>query len=111
MRKLKELREFKDLLGSLVLRAPDNLRYSFLSEAEQPTLDSEFIRLREGLELLPKKLKNSPLLCEIERLLDEALAAYKGGERLKGAHLLQDIEDIVNPGRFVEYAARKGIPL
>lgn len=70
-------------------------------------LERAFVELRYGLRFLPEKPMESTLMQTVHQLIEDAFAAYQSGERKKGAHLLQEIEDIVNPGRFVEYAARK----
>jgi hypothetical protein len=71
-------------------------------------LELAFARLREGIPLIAKKLRDTDKVIQIERLLEMSLNAYQTGERKNGAHLLQDILDIAYPKRFSEYAARKG---
>jgi hypothetical protein len=78
---------------------------------QEQNLEIAFARLRDGLPLVAKKLHDASKLAEVEKLIDASLDAYRSGERKRGAHLLQDIENIVHPTRFAEYAARKGEPL
>ena len=77
---------------------------------DDQTINTEiaFEELRAGLPLLRRKVKDDSKILEVERLIDASLQAYRNGERKKGAHLLQNILDIVFPGRFHAYAKRKG---
>ncbi|WP_199101121.1 hypothetical protein [Dyella sp. ASV21] len=73
--------------------------------------DLAFQELRSGRALLAKKVKDEAKIHQIDQLIEDSLAAYKQGDRKKGAFLLQDILDVAFPRRFIEYAARKGEPL
>jgi hypothetical protein len=106
---IKNLSELKDAIGFTVLAAPDRFpKLGAFGEDQRKNLDTAFERLRSGLVFLPKRLKESPLMQEVEKLLEESHSAYAAGDKTRGSHLLQDLDDIVHPGRFVEYEARKG---
>ena len=107
--KIQRLSELSDRLGFTVLAAPDRfpLVGSFGSDQKQ-NLVVAFQRLEEGLPLVEKKIKDPAILERLRGLLRDALAAYQQGDRKKGAHFLQDFENIVFPDRFKEYEARKG---
>ena len=107
--KIQRLSELSDRLGFTVLAAPDRfpLVGSFSSDQKKNLLIA-FERLEEGLPLVEKKLKDPAILEQLRGLLRDSLGAYQQGDRKKGAHLLQDFENIVFPDRFKEYEACKG---
>ena len=109
---IKSLGQFRDAIGFTVLTAPDRFpKIGAFGDDQQENLDVAFERLRTGLVFLPNRLRESALMPQIENLLADSYSAYAAGDRKQGAHLLQELQDIVNPGRFVEYAARKDISL
>lgn len=94
MFKIKTVDDLYDHIGYVVLRAPNRFPIEdYLAPDEQMTLDKAFSQLRDGVEVAypddyhPDK---KPLLYA---LLDQSLAAYRSGEDVKGAHLLQDFQD------------------
>lgn len=107
---IKNLSDFRARLSWLVLCAPENfpINSGGFGDNQRRNLDLAFLLLNEGLEALPKKLRESTHMPTVLRLLNQAHAAYIGGEEKEGAHLIQDVLNIVAPGRFTEYAARKG---
>jgi hypothetical protein len=109
--KMTRLSNLSDMLGFMVLACPDRFpKVGRYGEDQEKNLDAAFANLREGLPLLDKKLASGQR-SRVNELVEEAFAAYKIGERKRGAHLLQDIENIAFPNRFAEYEARKGEPL
>lgn len=107
--KIERLSDLRARIGSIVLSAPDRFPMvgSFGSD-QQKNLLIAFDILHEGFPLVEKKIKDPAQLEQLRQLLKDALTAYQQGERKKGAHLLQDFEDIVFPDRFKEYEERKG---
>lgn len=107
--KIQRLSELSDRLGFTVLAAPDRFPVvgSFGSD-QHKNLVIAFERLEEGLPLVEKKIKDPVVLGRLRNLLRDALGAYQQGDRKKGAHLLQDFQNIVFPDRFKEYEERKG---
>lgn len=77
--------DFKDLLGSIILRAPDNFYNSSLSPEWQLTLDVAFDILRAGTDLYCRKRKRlKDQQARLNSILDVALAAYQAGDRQTG---------------------------
>ena len=96
MFKMENIDDLYNRIAYVILYGPDRFPYrNYLDEDEQMTLDKAFSQLRSGIEIAypdeyhPEK---KPLLYT---LLDQSLAAYRAGEDLKGAHLLQDFQDKV----------------
>ena len=109
MAKITRLSEFNDALGFLVLTAPDRFpqRPPFGSDQEK-NLRTKFKELEEGFVFVEQKIRDPAVLAQLRELMNSSLEAYLQGERKNGAHLLQDIQDIVFPNRFKEYEERKG---
>jgi hypothetical protein len=96
MRWVRHLEALHDFIGHVVLGAPDRFpRESFLSDDEQLDLGRAFEELRSGLEFVAKSESDPRLHDRLHSVLDQSLAAYRAGERLRGAHLLQDFQDMI----------------
>lgn len=110
MAKITRLSEFNDALGFLVLAAPDHFpqRAPFGSNQEK-NLRLKFKELEDGFPFVEQKIKDPAVLAQLRQLMKDSLTAYLQGDKKKGAHLLQDIQNIVFPRRFKEYEKRKGI--
>lgn len=108
--KLQRLSDLKARVNSIVLTAPDRFPIigPFGSDQKKNLLIAFDELHHEGLPLVEKTIKDPAVLQQLRDLLRDALAAYQQGERKKGAHLLQDFQNIVFPNRFKEYEARKG---
>lgn len=102
--KIRRLSEFNDALGFLVLAAPDNFpqRGSFGSDQKKNLL-LKFQELEDGFHFVEEKITDPAVLAHLRQLMKDSLTAYQQGDKKKGAHLLQDIQDIVFPNRFKEY--------
>jgi len=112
VRKFQRFSEVTDLIGFMVLCCGNRFpKVGAFGDDQSENLEVAFLQLQEGLPLIAKKLGNDEKLREVENLIGASLVAYRAGDRMRGAHLLQDIENIIYPERFVEYAARKGEPL
>lgn len=84
------------MLHVTVMCAPDKFPVrDFLPPEDQLTLDSAFEELNRGLHHLEKAIANQDSMPRIRALLDESLSLYKKGEKIQGAHLLQDLEDML----------------
>lgn len=106
------LSEFHDQIGMMVLAAPDHFSSVYkdiYGEDQKRILVEVFKELDEGFHFVEKKVKDPAKLAQLRQLLKDSLVAYQAGDEMKGAHLLQDFEDIVWPDRFKEYERRKGI--
>jgi exonuclease VII small subunit len=85
-----------DFLSLVIVHAPDEFpKEDYLRDEEQLTLDMAFAELRQGMQFVEKRIHNQPVIARLQSLLDESLAAYREGDDLKGAHLLQDFESMV----------------
>ena len=93
MRRVKSLERLYDFIATVVLCAPDRFpKRDYLAEEDQLTLDRAFEELNAGMEFVRKEITDEVELARLQRLLDESLAAYRAGDEVKGAHLLQDFE-------------------
>jgi len=108
--KLQRLSDLRARVNSIVLTAPD--RFPMIGPFgpdQKKNLSIAFDELhQEGLPLVEKVIKDPTVLAQLRNLLCDALVAYQQGDRKKGAHLLQDFQNIVFPDRFKEYEERKG---
>ena len=59
------------------------------------TLDKAFDELRRGIDLIESDMADDAKRKHLASLLDQALAAYKAGDEFKGAHLVQDFQDLI----------------
>ncbi|MDI3380100.1 hypothetical protein ACFPPF_11370 [Xenophilus aerolatus] len=87
-----------NFLSVVIVTAPDFRRHDFLEEADQMTLPKAFAELRHGVELL--EAAGYAGGSALRTLLASAQDAYADGDRRKGAHLLQDFEDLAFPNSF-----------
>jgi hypothetical protein len=93
---VRKASDLKSFMGYVVVCAPSSFpKEDFLSEAEQMTLEKAFVEIRRGISMLDPRKITSENLPAIQSLLDRAYAAYTLGEVVKGAHLLQDVEDMI----------------
>ncbi len=86
---IKNLNTLRDFLSLVVVHAPDDFpREDDLSDDEQLNLERAFAKLHAGLRFLPVDRQ----MTRLRTLLDEALAAYRSGNDVEGAHALQSFE-------------------
>lgn len=96
MRRVTSIERLYDFIATVVLCAPDRFpKRDFLAEEDQLTLDRAFAELNAGMEFVRKRNPDPAVHQQLQGLLDESLAAYRRGEEVKGAHLLQDFEQVV----------------
>lgn len=85
-----------DLLSLVIVCAPDDFpREDFLQDEDQLTLDKAFEELAVGMQFVKDKGLDGDILDRLKENLDEALAAYRKGDDIKGSHLLQDFETML----------------
>ena len=90
------MEEFRRILHVTVLCAPDRFSVEdYLDDDEQLTLETAYRDLNYGMQFVAKKVKKPEIVAQVQQMLDDSLALYKKGDRVKGSHLLQDLEDIV----------------
>ena len=94
MKKLKSIEELYNHIGYVVLCAPDKFPIrDYPKPEEQMNLDRAFEQLRQGVDLAYPADFCPEKKWSLYTLLDQSLTAYKSGDRLRGAHLLQDFQD------------------
>ncbi|CAD2251748.1 hypothetical protein QSH46_022195 [Xanthomonas arboricola pv. juglandis] len=85
-----------DFIGVVVLRAPDKFQIlDFLPPEEQLNLDRAFDELRRGIDFIEPEMADEKKRKDLASLLDLALTAYKNGDEYRGAHLVQDFQDLI----------------
>jgi hypothetical protein len=99
MRWVSDIDSLYDFIGYVVLRAPDRFPHEdYLSAGEQMNLEKAFAELRSGLELIDPEVADAGKRKVLSSLLDQALTAYKAGDEVRGAHLVQDFQDLIFKG-------------
>jgi hypothetical protein len=99
--KITRLSELNDYLGFVVLSAPNKFpKVGPFGVDPTENLEIAFSQLRDAMSLVKKKTDEPKLLQEINTLLESSLTAYRAGDNKQGAHLLQDIQNILFPERF-----------
>lgn len=100
MQWVKSFEGMIDFISVVIVHAPDDFpEEDFLGKEGQLTLDRAFVELRYGMSFVKIKIKDKSLLNRLNELLEESFAAYKLGDDVEGAHLLQDFEKIVLESR------------
>jgi hypothetical protein len=95
-RYVHSLRGLRDFVATVVLSAPDRFRYrDHRLEDDQLSLERAFAELRAGLEFVEPRADDPELHARLNATLDASKSAYLAGERKKGAHLLQDFQDMI----------------
>jgi len=93
---VRNLSRLYDFIGYVVLRSPEGFpEEDFLQPDEQMTLDRAFEILRASLVFVPLSAQFPAFHSVLAKMLDEALAAYRAGDRKVGAHRLQDFQDLI----------------
>lgn len=93
---VKDINSFYNFLGYVVLRAPDKFPIEdYLSIDEQMNLDKAFLELRRGLSFVNSEVADPEKQKNLLYLLETSYMAYKSGDDIKGAHLLQDLEGLI----------------
>jgi len=91
---LKTVDDLYNHIGYVVLCAPDKFPVrDYLRPEDQMNLDLAFEQLRAGVKIAYPSEFHPEKRAPLYTLLDQSLSAYKAGDRLKGAHLLQDFQD------------------
>lgn len=85
-----------DFLSVVIVHAPDDFfEEDFLSDDEQLTLESSFEGIREGMTFVRRRIQDEAVIMQLENLLDDSLAAYRQGDDVRGAGLLQRFEEVL----------------
>jgi hypothetical protein len=91
---VRDIDRLHDFIAYVVVHAPDNFpKEDYLKENEQMTLETAFEELRRGVQL--RNFAAADASCQLSAILDDALALYRTGEDVKGAHRIQDFERLI----------------
>lgn len=95
---VKNISTFRDFLSLVIVHAPDDFpEEDYLAADEQLNLVRAFGELYKGLEILLQS-RNGVLDADaLRETLDRALSAYRSGDDVQGAHLLQEFEALAFP--------------
>ena len=80
-----------DFIAHVYVRAPNRFR----QHIGPMNLQIAFDELRYGLDCSESEIGDAAIFEKAKRLVDEAFVKYGAGERIEGAHLLQDLEDLL----------------
>jgi hypothetical protein len=98
MQRVRCLDDLRNFLSVVIVSAPDKFRrFDFLPEEDQLNLGKAFAELNNGMALVERKIGDNSMLKQSGELLSESLAAYECGDIIRGAHLLQDFEELIFP--------------
>ena len=93
---VRDISSFYDFIGYVVLRAPNRFPHEdYLPNDEQMTLEKAFSELQNGLSLVEKDHPGACASRKLHDLLNSSLAEYQNGNEVKGAHLLQDLQNLI----------------
>jgi gamma-glutamyl:cysteine ligase YbdK (ATP-grasp superfamily) len=100
---IDSIKDYYTFIGFVVLTAPDKFpRRDWRPLEEQLTLANVYERLRNELEPVAREVGATDKLKELREVLERSLAAYKTGDDVKGAHLLQDLRSALFEGVELE---------
>ena len=90
---VNDLEDLRDFISYVVLYSPDEFpQEDYLPVTEQMTLDKAFDEIRRGLAILDGRIDDKGRLARLHSLIEKSLAAYRRGDDVEGAHLLQAFE-------------------
>jgi hypothetical protein len=93
---IKNFNGFLDFLSLVIVHAPTGFpKEDYLRDSEQLTLESAFKELMDGMKFVEAKISDGGVLYTLRTQLDQALVLYRQGDEMKGAHLLQDFEQLL----------------
>jgi len=93
---VRDIDSFYNFIGYVVLTAPNRFPVEdYLPPDEQMTLDRAFTELRQGLQLVDPEVADEKKRAKLSALLDDSLGAYRSGDEVTGARLLNDFEALI----------------
>jgi hypothetical protein len=96
MRYVKSFDDFVKFLSLVIVCAPEKFRHlDFLRDDEQINMDRAFVELTYGLEFLGARSFGSNVVDQASSIVRNSLDAYRNGDAIGGAHLLQDLEELL----------------
>jgi hypothetical protein len=101
MQMINSLPDLNSYIGFVVLSAPDRFpRVGPFSEDQRANVTHAFEQLSSAMTLVETMIGDKARVEQLHGLLRAARLCYLEGEKLKGAHLLQDFQDMLFPDRF-----------
>lgn len=105
--KIRNLSEYNDRIGFIVLSASSRFpKVGPFGDDQIRNIEIAFESLWDGFPFVEKKIESPEEISFLRQLLRASLTAYQQGDQKKGAHLLQDFQDVVFPNRFKDYEER-----
>jgi len=96
MNKIYDQSDLMNFLSYMVLYAPyDFPEEDYLDSSEQMTLEKAFQVLNDGVSILGSSFREKDMYTA-QSLLAESLDAYRAGDVVKGARLLQKLESMAS---------------
>ncbi len=93
---VRDIDSLYDFIGYVVLSAPDRFpKEDYLADHEQMNLEKAFHELRKGIVLVEQDFPGADKQRGLSAVLDEALASYEKGDEVRGAHRLQDFQNLI----------------
>ena len=71
--------------------APDDFEYISTSVTPKPTMDTDYERLRKGIEFVFRQKRFNESRPRLLELVEESYSAYTSGDKSKGMALISDI--------------------
>ena len=93
---IRDIDSLYDFIGYVVLCAPDEFpEEDYLQPEEQMNVDRAFNELRDAIKLIDPEMMTEAKHRGLLSLLEQSLSAYREGDDVRGAHLLQDFQDLI----------------
>src|SRR4051812_42011470 len=94
----RALARYHDLLAYVLISAPEGFaKEDYLQPDEQMTLDKAFAQLGSELSAVQSRIKDQHSMLVLRELLAMSHEAYRQGQDVRGAHILQEFEGIIWP--------------
>ena len=96
MNSVRDIDSLYNFIGYVLIYAPDRFpKRDFRPPDQQINLDRAFDELRAGTRFIDPEVADEAKQKTLASLLDQSLEAYRKGDEVKGAHLLQDFQDLI----------------
>ena len=94
--RIQSIDSLYDFIGYVVLCAPDRFpRRDYIPEDRQMNLERAFEELKQAISLVETDYPGADQQRGLSATLDRALASYRQGDIVAGAHTLQDFQDLI----------------
>ena len=90
----KTIDEIDDFIAFLVLYCPNHFH-----PRHNLDLESAFEQLRLSIRACAGEFPSKETMTTVENMSEEALLSYRGGINKQGAHILQDIAQVLEGGK------------